>query len=137
MATTGVLNGTNMLLYVKGTAIAGASECDFDLTHSPRETTVKSDAGYATFAEGKRSWKANCKGLRVLPGTGTTFSTLVGLWTSRANVTLKFSTETSGDKFYYGTGIISGVKESDPDNASSTFDVTFDGTGSFTEASHT
>jgi hypothetical protein len=137
MATTGIINGTNMLLYVDGTAIAGSKTCEFALTHSPRETTVKSDAGYETFGEGKRSWNGKCDGLIALDATGTTFTSLVALWNNRTKVLLKFSTEASGDKYWYGYGYLKDVSQNDPDNTSAGFSCSFEGTGSFTEGSHT
>lgn len=137
MATTGSLNGTNLLMYVDGTAIAGAKTCDFALTHSPRETTTKADAGYETFAEGKRSWNGKCDGLVILPGSGTTFDGLVAIWNARTKVLLKFSTETSGDKYYDGYGYLKDVSQNDPDNASAGFSCSFEGTGSFTSRTKT
>ena len=137
MGTIGSLNGTNMLLYIGGTAIAGSKTCEYQLTHSPRETTTKDDGGVESFAEGKRGWNAKTDGLVILPGSGTTFSALFAAWKNRTKVSIKFSTEVSGDKYYTGLGYIKDLSQNAPDNASATYSVSFDGTGDMTETAHT
>jgi predicted secreted protein len=61
MSTVGesVLNGTKMLLYVGGVAVAGATSHSLSLNMDTRESTNKDSEGWRELMESVRSWTAS------------------------------------------------------------------------------
>lgn len=135
MATTGVINGKLLGVYVDGTLVASAKSCKLTVTHEPRDTNTKDDAGWKTVAEGNRSWKVDCDGL--VNASSNSFSTLFALVTARTEVTLSFQSSVSGDKHYRGRGYIATLDQSADNESSVTFSASFDGDGALTEGTLT
>lgn len=138
MATTGSINGTNLLVYVNGTAIAGAKSCKLTTSHEVRDTTTKSSAGWGEVKEGKRKWTISCDGLVAMDAATTAFDDLYTLLiTNRTKVSLKFSSETSGDAWWHGDAYAESLEMDAPLEDSTTFSASFSGTGVLTQATHT
>lgn len=137
MASTDPINGTNMLVYVSGTAIAGSKTCEFTLKHAPRETTTKDSGGWDEKAEGLRSWSGKCDGLVIFGGSGRAFDDLFGYISARQKLHVKFSTEVSGDKYYSGDVYLTDIALTAPDNTSLGYSCSFEGTGELDETAHT
>ncbi len=133
MATTGSINGKLLGVKVDGTLIAYAKGCKLTYSHEVRDTTTKDDDGVKTVAEGMRSWKVDCDGLVV----GTNFSTLFGTITGRTKVTLAFQSSVVGDKKYTGYAYLTSLDQDAPDQASTTFSASFEGSGVLTEGAVT
>ena len=135
--TTGVINGTNMLVYLNGTAIAGSKTCEFSLKHAPRETTTKDDAGWDTKAEGLRSWTGKCDGLVAFDASNIGYDDLFGFIAARTKLYVKFSNENTGDNYYHGYVYLTDISMTMPDNTSAGYTCAFDGTGVLTDTVHT
>lgn len=133
MATTGSINGKLLGVKVDGTLIAYAKGCKLTYSHEVRETTTKDDDGIKTVAEGLRSWKVDCDGLVV----STNFSTLFATISGRTKVYLSFTSSASGDKKYSGYAYLSSLDQDGPDQQSTTYSASFEGTGALTEGSVT
>jgi len=56
MASTGIRNGTDLLIYIGGTAVAFSTSHDLNLNMATRETTNKDTAGWKTSLSGVRDW---------------------------------------------------------------------------------
>lgn len=142
MATTGVVNGTKLRLYVDAAAgstyiVMGTSlDVTLNLAHSPRETTNQDSGGFATFLEGKRSSTIDFNNLHA-ENSAANFEDYYDAWlssTQRANVTFKVATATSGDVTYTGSGYITSlVLNSGGPEANSTFSGSIQVTGSLTK----
>jgi predicted secreted protein len=132
MATSGVINGTLLGVYMDSTLIASAKSCELTVSHDPRETTTKDDGAYETKLEGKLSWGISVNGLATVSG----FSTLFTAWKNRTQVQLYFQTAVSGDKTYRGYAYITSLKESADHQTSAAWDASFEGTGSLTESAY-
>lgn len=132
------INGTSLVVAVGGTALAAAKECDLDVTNAGRDITTKDSAGWEEkAADGKRSWKVSCKGL-IDFSSSYNVSSLFAAFTNRTTVSVKFGAMTgSGLKFYYGTAVIDDLKLGAPVEDSATYDASFSGTSTLSEASHT
>jgi predicted secreted protein len=138
MATPGSINGTNLLVYVNGTAIAGARECKLTTSHDTRDTTTKSSGGWQESREGKRSWGITCDGLVAMDASTTAFDDLYTLLiTTRVHVHLKFSSDTSGDAYWYGDGHAKSLDMSAGTEDSTQYSAVFEGTGALTQVVHT
>jgi predicted secreted protein len=138
MATAGVINGTNLLVYVNGTAIAGSKSCKLTTSHEVRDTTTKGSAGWNEVMEGKRKWGLSVDGLVALDATTTAWDDLYTLLiVNRTKVHLKFSNETSGDAWWYGDGYCDALDMDTPVEDSTSYSASFSGTGVLTQATHT
>lgn len=135
MATSGVINGKLLGVYIDGTLIASAKSCKFSVTHEVRDTFTKDDNGWKTNAEGARSWKVDTDGL--VNGSNTTFSTLFALVTNRTEVTVSFQSSASGDKHYRGRGYIGSLEQNADNETSVSFTASFEGDGALTEGTLT
>ncbi len=129
MATTGVMNGKLIGVYLDGTLIATAKSCKLSVSHEVRDTFSKDDAGWKTNAEGARSWKVDVDGLV----TQSNFSTLFALMTNRTQVTVSFQSATSGDHHYRGDGYLSALDQSADNETSVSYTASFEGDGVLTE----
>lgn len=131
--TTGPLNGTKVLVYVSATAIAGITDCAFDLQHSPREATSKDSAnGSSDFLEGRTSWTGSANSLFAFDSVYG-FQELFAAWKNRTKLTLKWATTDAGNYEYSGQAYITSLSPNFPDQETSTYSVEFQGTGEFSE----
>jgi predicted secreted protein len=131
------INGTNLLVYVNGEAIMGSKTCKLSVSHDVRDTTTKDSAGWAGKAEGLRSWTLTADGLAMFQTSNVDFDDLLALITTRTKVHLKFSTELSGDSWWYGDGWLKSIELDAANEDSVSYSCSFEGTGVLTKAAHT
>jgi predicted secreted protein len=133
MATTGVINGTLLGVYVSGTLIAKSTNCTLNIVHNTRNSTSKDSGGWEEALGAMRSWTASGDFLDA-EDAAYRFDDLFALIGSRAPVTLKISSEVSGDKYYTGSAILTSLDREAPmeDNVSGAY--SFKGTGALSEA---
>ena len=82
------------------------------------------------------SWKISGKGLVDFTDT-VGASSLFTSMTARTQVTVICGVAGSGNKYYYGTGVIKDLKVAGPVEESVTYDFEIEGAGVLTEAQHT
>ena len=143
-AQDGQINGTELGVYIGGTLIAYSTSATLNVNHSPRSTSNKEDGGWETAMEGYRNWDVSCDALYAwLDPAGSAISnkTLSDLFTAyittRASFTITFgSTETTGIGWtkYTGTAWLTSASLSAPNEDTSTFSVSFQGSGELTQA---
>ena len=127
MATTNVINGTNIGIYIGGTKVNHADSASISLSHSLRDITSKDSAGWSESLEGLREWSLEGSGFFALDATYG-FTELEGVLTARAAVTVRFSTETSGDEYFEGTAFLTELSADAAVEDSTTFSMSFTGT---------
>lgn len=128
MAFTTV-NGTNFLLYIDGTAVAGAQTVDLEFNMETRDDSTKDGGGYEQKSEGMRSWGASGDGLVTLKDSPYSVSDLFQLYLNRSKVQVQVSTETSGEKFYQGYGFLNSLSISTGTEESVSMSFSFEGDG--------
>ena len=143
-AQDGQINGTELGVYIGGTLIAYSTSATLNVNHSPRSTSNKEDGGWETAMEGYRNWDVSCDALYAWltpAGSAISNSTLSDLFTAyittRASFTITFgSTETTGIGWtkYTGTAWLTSASLSAPNEDTSTFSVSFQGSGELTQA---
>jgi predicted secreted protein len=136
MATTGIMNGTLLLLYVEGTVIAKTTSHSLSVNHSLRETTNKDSAGWKDNLEGLRDWSIDCDALHA-EDNAFGLEDLLDFVLTRTQVTLKFSTEVSGDVKYSGEAWITSVSENAGVEDNVSYSVSFEGTGALSKGTVT
>lgn len=146
MATTGVFNGTSLVVLIGTEVIGFATSCSLSLAIDAPDASTKQSLGWADEIGGQRSWSLTTDGLAtVVPGTVATYVTtaeLNALAIARTAVTVKFTTvdnstvggitPVSGDVIYSGSAFIESVDMTADMENPVTYSVSFKGTGVLT-----
>ena len=137
-AQDGQLNGTELGVYVGGVLVAYSTNATLNVNHSTRSTTSKESGGWEDNMEGLRNWDVSCDALYAwLDPAGTAISnkTLSDLFTgylaTRTSFDLTFgnTSATAGNTKYTGTAWLTSASLTAPLEDTSTFSVSFQGSG--------
>jgi predicted secreted protein len=151
MATTGIFNGTSLVVLIGTEVIGYATSCSLSLAIDTPNSSTKQSLGWADEIGGQKSWSLTTDGLAtVVPGTVATYvstAELNALAIARAAVTVKFTTvnnstvdgvtPVTGDVIYSGSAFIESVDMTADMENPVTYSVSFKGTGVLTIASNT
>lgn len=132
MATAGKMNATLLKVYIGGTAIAHSTSGQISLNTDMRDVTTKDSSGNREVLPGLRSGSISTSGLYAEDAAYGIID-LQALRDAGTAVTVKFSTEVSGDHYYESSGYIASIElnaDSPEDNV--TFSATFELTGALT-----
>ncbi len=133
MATTGILNGTDLVVLVGATAVTHATSASINFNMETREATTKDSAGYTEVLEGLRSVTIDVEAMTALDATYG-FEDLYTAWDGRTALTLKFGTTETGDQTYSVSAYMTSLAVSSGVEDSSTFSASFQCTGTVTAA---
>jgi hypothetical protein len=125
MPTLNVVNTTAMNLYIDGVKVARCNDASVSFSHAVRDITTKDSGGYQEFLEGLRSATISGGNLLAFDDTNGTVDLFDHL-KDRDEVTVKFSTEVSGDKYFEADGYFTQLDVSSPgaeDNVSGSFTI--------------
>ena len=111
MATTGVFNGTNLLLKVEDATVGHTTSCTLTISHDLPEATTKDSAGWQEVISGVRSGEISFEGLVDYSDTANAIE-LADYIINRTQVTAVFGTTESGDSIYTAEGFISSIEQS-------------------------
>ena len=143
MPTTGIFNGTNLVVLVGSEVVAHSTSCSLSVSADLPDSTTKSSGGWADEIAGLRSWSLTTDGLATVDPTGASF--VVGdIFTSmynRTKVTVKFTTVTGstpvvGDLIWSGEAFIESLDVTADMESPATYSVSFTGTGALTQATN-
>ena len=146
MATTGVFNGTSLVVLIGNEVIGYATSCSLSLAIDAPDASTKQSLGWAQEIGGQRSWSLTTDGLAtVVPGSVASYistTELNNLAIARTAVTVKFTTvdnsivggvtPVSGDTIYSGSAFIESVDMTADMENPVTYSVSFKGTGPLT-----
>jgi predicted secreted protein len=150
MATTGIFNGTSLVVLIGTEVIGYATSCSLSLAIDTPDSSTKQSLGWADEIGGQKSWSLTTDGLAtVVPGTVATYVTtaeLNALAIARTAVSVKFTTvdnstlngvtPVSGDVIYSGSAFIESVDLTADMENPVTYSVSFKGTGVLTIATN-
>lgn len=132
MATTGVVNTTDLTIYKAGTAYGCATDGTLEISQTVREILCKDTSGWKEVKSGQKEWSMSVSGLFAYDATLGGEELITDL-TAGTEITIRFSTESTGDTYYEGTAQVqsvtlgaSGVGEN------ATYSATFIGSGAIT-----
>tara|TARA_R110000803_G_scaffold102638_9_gene170753 strand:- start:492 stop:905 length:414 start_codon:yes stop_codon:yes gene_type:complete len=134
--TVGVLNGTNLVIYVDGNAVGHATTHSITISDALRSITTKDSAGWEESLQGLRSWSLSGDGMTALDASYTV-DDLTALITARTSVTVRFSTNNSGDQYWTGSAILESLDMSSPLEDSVTYSFSLKGTAALTNPTFT
>ena len=121
MATTGVFNGTKMLLQIStdgGTSydtIGHAISSTFSFSMDTPEATSKDSGGYQEVIAGVRSGEVSFEGLAAYDDTWNVdnfIDYMIGSTNGRSSLYVSWGTATTGDKYYTAKCYVSSIEYS-------------------------
>ncbi|MBK7873916.1 MAG: hypothetical protein IPJ74_26325 [Saprospiraceae bacterium] len=139
MATTGIINGTNLRIYRNGVAIAHAVTCTLDFTMEPRETLTKDlpGAGWTKIAPGRKSATLTTDGLIAYDSANETVMDLFDVFSADTLLALRFDTGgESGDPYWDGSGYCTALNMGATVEENATFSATFTVDGQVTRGTN-
>jgi len=153
MASANVINGTDLCLFITSGAtkrcIALATSCKISTSMATKQISSKDSTGnWEEFIAGRMSWTVDSDNLFTQDNLGTsgqTYDTLIDLMIARTSVTITIGQVTTSlmgypqtlgttSKALSGSAYITKLDLNAPNDDSSTFTVSFQGTGALTHA---
>ena len=128
MASTGFINGTMVGLYIEGVMVSFSTNCAIDDSMDTREVTNKQSGGNMEVREAKKSTTGSGDFIHA-PDAAVGYEELRGYWYNRTMITVRESTEVSGDKFIEGEAYITSMSKASPMEDNVTYTVSFQFTG--------
>ena len=134
MPSTGIINGTNLRVYEGSDAVAYATEGNFSLSREFTEQLHKDNAGsgWAERSPHTKSATITVSALYADDASSTNFNELFTAWDGGTSLTLKFSTEVTGDDFWSGSFYCESIELNAPDKDDASYSATFISTGAIT-----
>jgi predicted secreted protein len=144
MPTTGIFNGTNLVVLVGTEVIAHSTSCSLSTSVDLPDATTKSSGGWANQIGGLRSWSLTTDGLATVEPTGTNYvvGDIFSQLKLRTTVTVKFttvstgSTANPGDLYWTGSAFIESLDMTADMESPATYSVSFTGFGELTQATN-
>lgn len=135
MATTGVINATNLKVYVGGKPVAKAKSASVSLSMEPIDITSKDSASWKEQMAGQKSWSMSGDNLLQFDAASATYyriSDLQSALVSGTLVAVSFQTPTSGDNSLAGSGYFSSLELTGGVEEAATYSFSIQGTGTLT-----
>jgi predicted secreted protein len=135
MATSGVFNGTNLLLKVEGTVVGHTTSCTMSVSNDMADATTKDSSGWSESIAGLKSGEITFDGL-VDYSDANNAEQLLDLLIARTKIDWSFGTAATGDSVYGGEGYISSLEQTGEMEAAVTFSGTITITGAIAKTTN-
>jgi len=129
----GILNGTLAKIQVGGTTIAHLTSNSLTFDMSTRDASTKDSNGWKESLEGQKAFSGSAEGF-FDEDASYGYEDLFDAFIARNAVTITYTTDVSGDTEYSGSCFITSLERTDGLEESTTFSVSFEGTGAVTKA---
>lgn len=143
MATTGVFNGTSLVVLVGTEVVAHATSCTLTVSADLPDATTKQSGGWADHIAGLRSWSITTDGLATVEPTGTNYvvGDIFSALNGRGTVTVKFTTVSGstpivGDLIWSGSAFVESLDITADMESPVTYSASFTGTSTLTQATN-
>ena len=131
MATSGVMNGTLMGIYIGSTLVAHATEGSISLSMDTRDISSKDSAGTRALLEGMKSGSISMSALYA-EDAAYGADELYTAMAARTPLAVKFSTEVTADHFWSASAYLTSLEVSAGTEDNVTYSATFELTGAIT-----
>ena len=125
------MNGTLIGVYAGSTLIAHATEGSISLNLDTRDATTKDSSGTRDLLEGVKSGTISVSALYADDATYGV-DELMAAWSGRSTLTVKFSTEVTGDSYWEASAYVTSLEVSAGMEDNATYSATFELTGAIT-----
>ena len=130
-----VFNATLLGVYVGSTLVGAAQDVSVSMSVETIDVTTKDSAGYRELLGGLRTASFSVNGLiDYTEATNESTADLATTLLARTAVTLKFSTEVTGDQSVSAEAICTSLELSGGTEDTATYSATFEATGTVTLA---
>ena len=131
MATTGIMNGTLLGVYVGSTLIAHATEGSISLSMDTRDATTKDSSATRDLLEATKSGTISVSALYAEDATYGV-DDLMTAWSARTTLTVKFSTEVTGDHYWEASAYVTSLEVNAGMEDNVSYSATFELSGAIT-----
>lgn len=134
-----VINGTDILLIQGSTTLVGQTDATMTMSADMLDTTTKDNTAKAkTYIAGETGWTLSVTALYD-PAAAAAGSVSQAITDLKAGTswTIKFGQTATGDNYWTGTALISGVTINGPKNDVASYSLEMQGTAVLTEDSVT
>ena len=135
MATTGVFNGTNLILKIEGTTVGHTTSCSMSLSMDTPEATTKDSAGFSEYIAGVKGGEISFEGLVAYDDASNAIE-MADFLLARTQLTCVFGTAETGDEIYTAEGFLTSVEMSAEMEAAVTYSGSITLTGAITKSTN-
>jgi len=143
MPTTGIFNGTNLVVLVGSEVVAHSTSCSLSVSADLPDSTTKSSGGWADQIAGLRSWSLTTDGLATVEPTNVNYSVgdIFSALNGRGVVTVKFTTANGstpivGDLVWSGSAFVESLDITADMESPVTYSASFTGQGVLTQTTN-
>lgn len=136
MATTGVFNGTNLIITVEGATVGHTTSCTLSLSNDLPEATTKDSSGFQEVIAGVMSGEISFEGLVAYDDSANAIE-MADYLLARTQLTCVFGTAESGDDVFTAEGFLSSVEMSAEAESPVSYSGSITLTGSITKSTNT
>lgn len=133
MATTGVFNGTNLLLKVEDVVIGHTTSCTLTISHDIADATTKDSQGWSEGISGLRSGEISFDGL-IDYSDATNVIDLFDMIANRTIISCKIGTAATGDTVLSAEGYLTSLEQTGEMEASATYSGSIQLTGAISKS---
>jgi TP901-1 family phage major tail protein len=130
--TAGIINGTLAKISVAGSTIAHLTSNSITFDMSTRDASTKDSSGSKESLSGQKSFSGSAEGFFAEDATYG-YEDLYDVFAARTKVELIYTNANAGDMQYRGDVFITSLERTDGLEESTTFSVSFEGTGAVTK----
>lgn len=135
MATTGVFNGTNLILTVEGATVGHTTSCSLSLSMDTPEATTKDSNGFSEYIGGVKGGEISFEGLVAYDDSANAIE-FADYLLARTQLTCVFGTQEAGDAVYTAEGFLTSVEMSAEMEAAVTYSGSITITGAITKSTN-
>lgn len=135
MATTGVFNGTNLILTVEGATVGHTTSCSLSLSMDTPEATTKDSNGFSEYIGGVKGGEISFEGLIAYDDSANAIE-FADYLLARTQLTCVFGTQEAGDAVYTAEGFLTSVEMSAEMEAAVTYSGSITITGAITKSTN-
>ena len=135
MATTGVFNGTNLILTVEGATVGHTTSCSMSLSMDTPEATTRDSSGFSEYIGGVKGGEISFEGLVAYDDSANAIE-MADYLLARTQLTCVFGTAETGDAVYTAEGFLSSVEMSAEMEAAVTYSGSITITGAITKSTN-
>ena len=135
MATTGVFNGTELLLQVETVTVGHTTSCSLSLSMDTPEATTKDSNGFSEYIGGVKGGEISFEGLVAYDDSSNAIE-MADFLLARTQLTCVFGTAETGDAIYTAEGFLSSVEMSAEMEAAVTYSGSITLTGAITKSTN-
>jgi predicted secreted protein len=135
MATTGVFNGTNLILTVEGATVGHTTSCSMSLSMDTPEATTKDSNGFSEYIGGVKGGEVSFEGLVSYDDSANAIE-FADYLLARTQLTCVFGTAETGDAVYTAEGFLTSVEMSAEMESAVTYSGSITLTGAITKSTN-